>query len=223
VTVVLAAETLLLGVVALFVIALLRSHAEILRRLEQLAPQEPLPQPEDRVADQLEARDLEGATPDGGARRLVLAPGPDTLLAFLSSGCSTCVDLLEALRADDLPLPPGVRLVVVAKDRPLERLRLFRPLAGRVEVLMSSAAWEQYRVPGSPYFLQIDGSSGKIAGEGSAGSWSQVASLIIDAGDDRAAPDSVNRNRIDDTLAAAGIAPGHPSLRPNSSPGENGT
>jgi hypothetical protein len=223
VTVVVAAETLLLGVVALFVIALLRSHAEILRRLEQLSPQAPLPQPEDRVADQPEAKDLEGATPDGGARRLVLAPGPDTLLAFLSSGCSTCVDLLEALQADGLPLPPELRLVVVAKDRRLERLRLFRPLAGRVEVLMSSAAWEQYRVPGSPYFLQIDGSSGKVAGEGSAGSWSQVASLIVDAGDDRAAPDSVNRNRIDDTLAAAGIGPGHPSLRPTSSAGENGT
>jgi hypothetical protein len=222
VTVVVAAETLLLGVVALFVIALLRSHAEILRRLEQLSPQAPLPQPDDRVADQPEAKDLEGATPDGGARRLVLAPGPDTLLAFLSSGCSTCVDLLESLRADDLPLPPGLRLVVVAKDRRLERLRLFRPLAGRVEVLMSSAAWEQYRVPGSPYFLQIDGSSGKVAGEGSAGSWSQVASLILDVGEDRAAPDSENRTRIDDTLAAAGIGPGHPSLRPNSSAEENG-
>jgi hypothetical protein len=223
VTVVVAAETLLLGVVALFVIALLRSHAEILRRLEQLAPQGTLPQPDDRVADQPAAKDLEGATPDGGARRLVLAPGPDTLLAFLSSGCSTCVDLLEALQAGDLPLPPGLRLVVVAKDSRLERLRLFRPLAGRVEVLMSSAAWEQYRVPGSPYFLQIDGASGQAVGEGSASSWPQVASLIVDAGDDRAAPDSLNRSRIDDTLTAAGIGPGHPSLRPTSSAEENGT
>lgn len=221
--VVVAAETLLLGVVALFVIALLRSHAEILRRLEQLAPQAPLPQPDDRVAELPGTKELEGGTPDGGARRLVLAPGPDTLLAFLSSGCSTCLDLLEALRADDQPLPPGLRLVVVTKDRRLERLRLFRPLVGRVEVLMSSAAWEHYRVPGSPYFLQIDGSSGQAVGEGSASSWQQVASLIVDAGDDRAAPDSVNRNRIDDTLAAAGIGPGHPSLRPKSSAGENGT
>ncbi|MFZ0341106.1 MAG: hypothetical protein WAL31_02070 [Gaiellaceae bacterium] len=223
-TALVAAETLLLGVVALFVIALLRSHAEILRRLEQLAPQAQLPQPDDRrVADERGTKDLEGATPDGGARRLVLAPGSDTLLAFLSSGCSTCVDLLEALHVDDLSLPPGLRLVVVAKDRRLERLRLFRPLIGRVEVLMSSAAWEQYRVPGSPYFLQIDGSSGSVMGEGSASSWGQVASLIVDAGDDRAAPDSVNRNRIDDTLAAAGIGPGHPSLRRTSPEGENGT
>jgi hypothetical protein len=222
VTVVVAAETLLLGVVALFVIALLRSHAEILRRLEQLAPQAPLPQPDDRVAVPGGTKELEGATPDGGARRLVLAPGPDTLLAFLSSGCSTCVDLLEALRADDVPLPPGLRLVVVAKDRRLERLRLFRPLAGRVEILMSSAAWEQFRVPGSPYFLQLDGASGRAVGEGSASTWQQVSSLIVDAGEDRAAPDSLNRNRIDDTLAAAGIGPGHPSLRPGASAGEDG-
>jgi hypothetical protein len=222
VIVVVAAETLLLGVVALFVIALLRSHAEILRRLEQLAPQTSLPQPDDRLPDRAAAaKDLEGATPEGGARRLVLAPGPDTLLAFLSSGCSTCVDLLEALRHDDLPLPPDLRLVVVAKDRRLERLRLFRPLVGRVEILMSSAAWEQYRVPGSPYFLQIDGTSGGAVGEGSASTWQQVASLIVDAGEDRS-PDSLNRNRIDDTLAAAGIGPGHPSLRPTSSAGENG-
>jgi hypothetical protein len=221
VTVVVAAETLLLAVVVLFVIALLRSHAEILRRLEQLAPQAPLPQPDDRVADQPGTRDLEGATPDGGARRLVLAPGPDTLLAFLSGGCSTCVDLLEALQADDPPLPPRLRLVVVAKDRRLERLRLFRPLVGRVEVLMSSAAWDYYRVPGSPYFLQIDGSSGRAVGEGSASSWPQVASLIVDAGEDRAAPDSVHRSRIDDALAAAGIGPGHPSLRPGSPAEEN--
>jgi hypothetical protein len=223
VTVIVAAETLLLGVVALFVIALLRSHAEILRRLEQLAPQTPLPQPDERAPDQLGATDLQGATPDGGARRLVLSPGPDTLLAFLSSGCSTCVGLLEELRAGDLPLPPGLRLVVVAKDLRLERLRMFRPLAGRVEVLMSSAAWDDFRVPGSPYFLHVDGSSGKVMGEGSAGSWGQVASLIVDAGDDRAAPDSVNRNRIDHALAAAGIGPGHPSLRPGAAAGSNGT
>jgi hypothetical protein len=223
VIVVVVAETLLLGVVVLFVIALLRSHAEILRRLEQLAPQAPLPQPDDRAADQPGTQDLEGATPDGGARRLVLTPGPDTLLAFLSSGCATCVDLLEALQDEDLPLPPGLRLVVVAKDRRLERLRLFRPLVGRAEILMSSAAWDRYRVPGSPYFLQIEGSSGRVVGEGSAGSWRQVASLIVDAGEDRASPDGVNRSRIDDTLAAAGIGPGHPSLRPNASAGENGT
>jgi hypothetical protein len=223
VTVIVAAETLLLGVLALFVIALLRSHAEILRRLEQLGPQATLPQPEDRVAGLVGVQELEGATPDGGARRLVLTPGPDTLLAFLNSGCSTCVDLIEALRQDDPPLPPGLRLVVVAKDRRLERLRLFRPLEGRVEVLMSSAAWDDFRVPGSPYFLHIDGSSGQVGGEGSAGSWAQVASLIVDAGEDRASPDNVNRNRIDDTLAAAGIGPGHPSLRPGASAGEDGS
>ncbi len=135
--VVVAAETLLLGVVALFVIALLRSHAEILRRLEQLDRRRRCRNLTSarRISSRpricKEPRPMEEA---GGS----FSPGPDTLLAFLSSGCSTCVDLLEALRHDDLPLPQGLRLVVVAKDPRLERLRLFRPLVGRAEVVMSS-------------------------------------------------------------------------------------
>lgn len=212
-TIVVAAETLLLVVIAFFVIALLRSHAEILRRLELLSSDTQLPDPDARAPSDLAAVDLQGGTLDGGARRIVLSPGPDTLLAFLSTGCSTCVGLLEALRADAPSLPPGLRLVVVTKDRRLEGLRLLQRLGHHLEIVMSSEAWDTYRVPGSPYFLHVEGSSGRILGEGSAAGWPQVLSLILDAAEDRS-PDSVGRNRIDDALAAAGIGPGHPSLRP---------
>jgi hypothetical protein len=213
VTVLVAAETLLLVVVALFVVALLRSHAEILRRLEQLAPDSQLPQPQDKpVRSHEKALDLEGRTPDGGSRRIILSPGPDTLLAFLSTGCSTCVALLESL--GDADLPAGLRLVVVAKDAHTERLRALRPHADRTDLVMSTAAWDAYGVPGSPYFVHVDGSTGNIVGEGSANAWPQVVSLILDAADAQADPDSANSQRIDDTLAAAGIGPGHPSLHP---------
>jgi hypothetical protein len=212
VTVVVAAETLLLAVVGLFVVALLRSHAEILRRLEELAPQSPLPQPGDRAGGLPAASALQGATPDGGARRIVLSPGPDTLLAFLSTGCSTCLSLLESIR--EAALPRDLRLLVVAKDAGVERPRLLRPVAEHVELLLSTAAWEAFEVPGSPYFVHVDGATGRVLGEGSAGTWQQVTSLILDTVDDRAGPDTTNRGRIDDALAAAGIEPGHPSLHP---------
>lgn len=220
VTIVVAAETLLLAVVGLFVVALLRSHAEILRRLERLGPESALPRPEEaRVATQ-RAHDLEGATPDGGARRIVLAPGPDTLLAFLSTGCSTCLRLLETL--GEAHLPAGLRLVIVCKDRRVERLRTLLPLLESADAVMSSAAWESYAVPGSPYFVHVDGSSGEIVGEGSAGAWEQVVGLILDAADEGAAPDVADRSRIDDALEEAGITPGHPSLHPGAAARSNG-
>lgn len=219
-TIVVAAETLLLAVVGLFVVALLRSHAEILRRLDRLSPESGLPRAEDRVAEGGRAADLEGETPDGGVRRIVLSPGPDTLLAFLSTSCSVCLRLLETVA--EARLPAGLRLVVVAKDSRLERLRLLRPVAAAADVVLSSAAWDGYAVPGSPYFVHVDGSTGRVAGEGSAGAWEQVVSLILDAAEEGAGPDVANRSRIDDALESAGIAPGHPSLRPGASAGSNG-
>jgi hypothetical protein len=220
VTIVVAAETLLLVVVGLFVIALLRSHAEILRRLERLSPDSALPQPEDRAAGVGRAADLDGTTPDGGARRIVLSPGPDTLLAFLSTSCSVCLRLLETVAEAQLPV--GLRLVVVAKDARLERLRVLRPVAAKADVVLSSAAWEGYAVPGSPYFVHVAGADGRILGEGSAAGWEQVVSLILDAAEEGAQPDVANLSRIDDVLESAGIAPGHPSLRPGAATRSNG-
>lgn len=211
VTIIVAAETLLLAIFGLFVIALLRSHAEILRRLERLSPDSALPQPAERALGRVAAADLDGATPDGGARQISLGPGPDVLLAFLSTGCSVCLHLLESLADGAVPLPQGMRLVVVAKDRRVERVRLLKPVAERVDIVLSSAAWESYAVPGSPYFVHVDGSTRRVLGEGSASAWDQVVSLILDADEERTGD---RGERVDNALAAAGIGPGHPSLRP---------
>ncbi len=206
----LGAETLLLVLLALFVVALLRSHAEILRRLDALGGE--LPHHREAAPGGRPAPDLEGATPSGGFRRIAVGAGADTLVAFLSSGCTTCTALLEQLADGPPALPRGTRLVVVAKDRELERLRLFRPLEQVVDVVMSSAAWDAYAAPGSPYFVHVDGATATVAGEGSASRWEQVASLLLDALDDHR--DVVDAPRIDDALEAAGIGPGHPSLHP---------
>jgi hypothetical protein len=77
---------------------------------------------------------------------------------------------------------PGARLVVVTKDAAFESPSRLRDLAPRhVPVVMSSAAWEHYRVEASPYFIYVDGPSGQVASEGSAVSWEQVRSLLRDA------------------------------------------
>ena len=44
-------------------------------------------------------------------------------------------------------------------------------------LLTSSGAWESFAVPGSPYFVLVDG-AGRIVGEGSAATWPAVSTLM---------------------------------------------
>jgi hypothetical protein len=155
-----------------------------------------------------------------------------TLLAFLSSGCSTCRTFWDGLRTADRPaLPIGMRLVVVAKDASYESPTKLRELApSDLPVVLSSDAWDAYEVPGSPYFVFVDG-EGRIAGEGMAQSWGQVVSLLTDALAEAADAESFGPpaggavvdlrsarrfgdrlDRVDAELARGGIAEGHPSL-----------
>lgn len=194
-------ETVLLVLLALLVLGLLRSHAEILRRLNGGAQPSPLPAPGTRATGK-RAVDVAGRTPSGDAR-VVAAVGADTLLAFLDSGCSSCAALLDELERRGAPagLP---RLVVVAKDADEERPRRFAAAARDTLVVMSSQAWRDYAVPGSPYFVYVDGARGLVVGEGSAPRWDRVAELVTEMRDD--AP-----------LTASGIAPGDSSLYPSRS------
>ena len=236
-TVLVATETLLLVLLVVLVAGLLRSHAEILRRLGP--PAEPsdesrggrVPEPSPRAAA-APATDIAGTTIDGEPIQVGMRPGgPSTLLAFLSSGCQSCRSFWESLGAADAPaVPGGARLVAVTKDRDRESPARLRDLApAGVPVVMSTAAWDAYEVPTSPYFVYVDGTSGRIQGEGAAGRWDAVASLVRDALDDvataegrgaRAASGGARAARIDRELEAAGIGPGHPSLYPEGAPGE---
>jgi hypothetical protein len=215
-----AVEGGLLVLALLFVVALLRSHAEILRRLHALENSDPsaagpAPPPEPTLPESIPT-ELSGQTPAGDAVKVSLAGGGRTLLAFLSSGCPSCGPLWAGLR-DGTPIPPGTRLLVLTKgpDREsparLERLGPTRP-----EPLMSSAAWEAFEIPATPHFVLVDG--GRVVGRGSATSWEQILGLLADADADAATLDtSARAARAEAALAAAGITDGHPSLFPSRS------
>jgi hypothetical protein len=239
VTALLVVETIMLVLLCLLVTGLLRSHAEILRRLNSI--EAPAAEESDRWAGEGDvhpdwlpkpretatpAFDVVGRTLAGEAIQIgVRGSGTNTLLAFLSSGCATCARFWGAFASERRPPMPGAaRLVIVTKDASHESPSKLRALAPTdVPVVMSTEAWDGYRVPLSPYFIYVDGSTGEVAGEGSAGAWPQVESLLTDALADaelargegtkgRRSTTVARLARMDDELSAAGIGPGHPSL-----------
>jgi hypothetical protein len=224
-TVILVIESVVLVLLTLLVTGLLRSHAEILKRLHALGAgldtDEPVSLSTSRSVDLragdettfAAAADLDGAgLRDDALHVSIVGARHRTLLAFLSSGCLTCQGFWEAF-ADShaLDLPDDVRLVVVTKDGSEESVSALRKLApAAVPVVMSSAAWIDYRVPGSPYFVLVDGRAGRVRGEGTGANWEQVKNLLRQASDD--ASDDGREARIDRELLAHGIEPGDASL-----------
>lgn len=234
-TAVVTVEAVVLVLLSLLVAGLLRSHAEILRRLEAPAtpaPPRPATAPGSEVVaparvDGTPAPDVVGTTLDGDALKLApSAARTGTLLAFLSSGCLSCEAVWTALRAGgDAELADRARVVIVTKDRSLERPAALRDVApASIPVVMSSRAWEDYQVPVSPYFVYVDGASGTIHGEGAAERWEQIVSLLRDAlaeeaGAGRPRGGAGRVLRADLELRAAGIADGHASLYAPDDPG----
>jgi hypothetical protein len=210
-TAILATETVVLVLLTIVVAGLLRSHGEILRRLHALdgdgngAASEP---PAIATATG-SVHHIAGTGLDDDAMQLAIGGGSGrTLLAFLSSGCLTCRNFWTAFEDPGaLGLPDDVRVIVVVKDAAEESMTALRELtAPNITVVMSSAAWGDYRVPGSPYFVLVDGAARRVRGEGTAATWEQVRRLLLQAiGDDR-------ELAIDRELLAHGIGPGDPSL-----------
>jgi hypothetical protein len=212
-------ETVLLVLLVVLVAGLLRGHAEILRRLGPPGEQEPAIAPRPATARSAAERPapLTGATPDGDVVALAF-DGPasvPTLLAFLTSGCSTCAGFWETL--GERRLPPGVQTVIVTRGDDRERRQGLRSLApSGVPVVMSSQAWTDYRVPGAPYFVLVDGA---VRGEGVATTWQALASMVSDAIEDQREVEhgdvgTQRARQVEATLATAGIGPEHPSLYP---------
>ncbi|MBA3266917.1 MAG: hypothetical protein H0T70_01480 [Acidimicrobiia bacterium] len=221
------------------VFGLLRSHAEILHRLHSLGAgldpdaEPPLavrrPRPGPSASD---GADVTGITVDDEPVSVgVVGARHDTLLAFLTTGCLTCVGFWDTFRDHRrLPIPGGARLVVVVKGPDQEsQSRLLELTAHDAPVVRSNDAWTDYRVPVAPYFAYVDGPSGKVVGEGAGQSWKQVTSLLEQALADAEAAGGPPRHaasprpprdvvdtetRSDRDLAEAGILPGHPSLYP---------
>jgi hypothetical protein len=233
------AEAVAILLLALLVAGLLRSHAEILRSLHELgaSPYEdseaaPSSRP---TTSRVEAPDLDagadvaGSSPDGEAISIgIIGAEHDTLLAFLSSGCSTCAGFWDTFSAADLPVPAGARLVVVTKEADIESISAIRALApAGVPVVMSNGAWTDYEVPVVPYFVHVRGATGRVVGQGTGVSWDQVVSLMGQAVGDvelplpgvrKASADADREARADRALLSAGITPGHASLYPGGRP-----
>jgi hypothetical protein len=212
-------ETMAVFGLAVLVAGLLRSHAEILRRLHQLGAgygEEAGPRPPGSTASVILGRTaavgaISGVTPGGEALSLAVGrPGERTLVLFLSSGCSRCQRWWDALQ-DGAHRDLGARVIAVGRDADEESPSLLGRMAPPdVVVVLSSAAWDAYRVPGSPYAVHVD-EQGRVAGEGTAATWEQLQSLLTQARGDSGAG---RETRADTELARAGILPGDASLYP---------
>lgn len=248
-----------LALLALLVAGLLRSHAEILRALHHLGVdmdparaddgvRTPVGAPTIRSAEvpkrpSRRAVDVVGTTPEHDAVSIAVVGAQHlTLLAFLSSGCGSCLAFWDVFRdGDPVEIPGDARLVLVSKDAGEESVASIRRLAPLdIPTVMSSRAWADYDVPVAPFFVLVEGESGEVIGEGAANEWSQVQSLLHTAlddagmldrkgrfkGDRRGKPraDLLREARADRDLLAAGIQPGDPSLYalPSSEPVEGG-
>lgn len=250
-TALLVVETVVLGVLCVLVAGLLRGYASVLRRLHQLdggIAAEPGPPPfrtapdippafrtapgivEPATGQRIEGRDewaaahdIEGVSLRGEivSVRTVAVPH-DTVLAFLSASCEGCAGFWQELADGGWVAPPGSRLLVVTKGVESESPSVLSQLCPpEVDLVMSSQAWSDYAVPGSPYVVVADGRTGRVKGEGSGGSFSQVGGLIRQSiADSRhpamSKPDSDRRRErdIDRILLGAGIGPNDPSLYP---------
>lgn len=239
-----AVETVVILLLVVLVAGLLRSHADILRALEELGVGVGDPDERHDHATRPTRRrgsgesvgaDVAGTSPAGDALSFATGGDTDTLVAFLTSGCDTCRAFWHAFSKDDLDVPDGVRVVAVTAGPEDESADRVADVAAetRVPVVMSSAAWRDYEVPRSPYFVLVEAATGRVAGEGSASTWGQVVELIGRARADEdvlrspaarardeaarrqveaAARDRDREARNDAELLRAGIEPGDPRL-----------
>lgn len=234
-TVLVALETILLAVLTVLVAGLLRAYATVLRRLHDLdggggAPRQfrldpPVQMPGPTARDEwTQGHDVAGETVRGelvSAR--VIGVEHDTVLLFLSSGCASCETFWDEL-AHPTELPAGTRLVVVTQGDDAESRDAVAALApSELDVIMSTPAWRDYEVPGSPHVVLVQGRTGRIRGEGAGQSWRQVAQLLAQATGDTTFLDGRRRSpkpardaeveaEVDRDLMAAGILPGDPRL-----------
>lgn len=223
-------QAIVIGVLALLACGLLRSHTEILRALQDLGAggrRRAAPAPRtspvrfrvpERTGRAAAALDLAGTSPNEAPLEIgVLGAGQHTVLAFLSTTCHTCSGFWRSFRdSSSTALPGDTRLVIVTKGPAEESAPKVRDLAGDALVVMSTAAWTDYAVPVTPYFVQIDGPSGRVVGQGSGATWDQVMSLLNQAtADGGAARRSESEADVDSKLLAAGIRPGDRSLYPS--------
>lgn len=220
-TAVVIIEAVVIVLLLILVAGLLRSHAEILRRLEQLGAGETDQPTETRSLrttglGTAPTSEITGVDPGGSAVSISLRHGKgETLLAFLSTGCASCMGFWDEI-ADQSKLPtPDSRPVIVTKGPTSESPAKVADLApSQVRVVMSDETWDTYRVPLTPFFMLVGG-DGDILGEGSATNMDRLLGLLQQSSTD-ADPvrlDTRGREKLtDERLGQSGVEPGDPSL-----------
>ncbi|HEX2902231.1 MAG TPA: hypothetical protein VHO01_02135 [Jatrophihabitans sp.] len=234
-------ELVALAVLAVLVAGLLRGYASVLRRLHDLdagtLPAGTGGAPPFRTAggvvapaQQIEGReewapshDIDGVTLRGEIVSVrTVGVAQDTIIAFLSASCEGCTGFWQELADRSWTVPVGSRLVVVSKGPDEESPSMLQQLCPPdVDLVMSSQAWVDFAVPGSPYVVVADGHTGRIKGEGSGSSFTQVGGLIEQSVADgrhpaviKADADRRRARDVDKLLLSAGIGPNDPSLYP---------
>jgi hypothetical protein len=219
-TVVVVIEAVVIVLLLVLMAGLLKSHAEILRRLERLGAGDDGATTAQRLRTtglgMVPAEEVTGVDQSGSTVSVSLTHGRgETLLSFLSTGCASCRVFWDELGGDvDLPTP-RTRAVIVTKGPSAESPAKVAEVApSRVKVVMSDEAWDEFKVPLTPYFMLIDG-AGAVIGEGSATNMNHLLGLFRQSSAD-ANPVGLNtrqRERFtDDQLSGSGIEPGDPSL-----------
>lgn len=180
--------SVVLAGVALFLVAVLRSYADLVRVLHDAGIRvEGAPSAQHQSTPPLADRPLAAgvrafaATTVGGATRAVTLTGGagPLLVAFLSSGCGTCVDYWRVLRGEGGRIPGiDAPVLVVTKGADREEPARLAELAGSVEVLMSDEAWAGFDVPLTPHFVLLDRADGTVLGEGSAPDPEALSALL---------------------------------------------
>jgi hypothetical protein len=256
-TILVTLETVVLLILTVLVAGLLRAYGTVLRRLHELAPPgptpqdfglpderrlrseqwaEPLPAPDTR-GEWSAAHDLSGESVTGEIiTARVVGSDRDAVLLFLSSTCASCEDFWTELAQRDMRrLPPSIRLVIVTQGPEAESRAAIAALApAGIDVIMSTQAWQEYEVPGSPHVVFVEGSTGRVRGEGTGQSWMQLRGMLERAGSDsstglptsrrdgtdKSRRDGTDKSRrdgdqereVDQVLMTAGIRPGDPRL-----------
>ena len=188
-------EAVVIAVLGVLVFGLLRSHADLARSLHRLGagedsetatvplrtrPGVPPPRAEATATADLSGRRPGGGGGEGGCRR---CRAPDAARLPQQRVCYLC-RVLEGVRRG--AAHPGGRPSGGGDQGPRSRERIHgrRTRSPRCHHRHVERGVRPLRVPVAPYFILVDGPSGRVAGEeGAAASWRQMVSLL-----ERAAP-----------------------------------
>jgi hypothetical protein len=151
---------------------------EILRRVQ------PIPTYRDHPATS--PCDIEGVAPDGSVVAVGIAESlQPTLLLFLSADCLGCQELWHGTAELRRALPEHVRTVIVTRSPAHEDASAIARLApADVATVMSSAAFDAYRVTGAPFMVVVEG--GGVRTEGVAWGVAETGRATLRAMDGKA-------------------------------------